>query len=173
MRIGRHFARAAIGVIALSATLASPAQAKRQIETLGDWSVVCEPNQANGKSCVATHQVLTQPNEANQQSVLMRIVVSYDTGSKESQMLTMVPLGVDLMKGLTLEVDEGKVMRLPVKTCDQSGCRIRAKIESDFVDLMKRGAQIFVGYWPNNSEKRLRIAGSLRGFTAAYGRLLN
>lgn len=168
-----QFARILAAATTVAAVFASPAIAERSVETLGDWSVVCQTDDANVRNCAATHQVLTQPNENDRQNLLMRLVVTYNSENKESQMLTVVPLGVDLMKGLTLEVDEGDVLRLPVKTCDPAGCRISARVEGDFVDLMKRGAQIYIGYWPNNSEKRLRIAGSLRGFTAAYGRLLN
>lgn len=167
--------RACVAALAISVAALAPrlALAERTVETLGDWSVVCETPNSDARVCAATHQVLTAPNEQSQQSLLMRLVVTYNSDSNESQMMTIVPLGVDLIKGLTLEVDQGDVLRLPVKTCDQAGCRIRARVEGNFVDLMKRGAQIFVGYWPSNSEKRLRIAGSLRGFTAAYGRLLN
>ena len=116
-------------------------------------------------------EILTKVGENGRRGVLLRLTVTHDRATKRTRMLTETPLGIDLVKGLSMEVDGTKRLRLPLKSCDKRGCRVNASLAEDYLTLMQHGAQIYVAYWPSTGGKGVRVAASLKGFTAGFRRL--
>lgn len=155
---------------AAASLLVAPLAAEaKTVEEIGDWRVVCQTEPR--ALCAATHEVTTQPKEGGPAGSLLKLVLTHRPGAEQAQLLTVVPLGIDLMRGLTVEIDSSDTLTLPLKTCDQGGCRVAAPLGEDFIKMMQKGAQIRVGYWPNNSDRQIKVSGSLSGFTAAYAKI--
>jgi invasion protein IalB len=91
-------------------------------------------------------------------------------GSSDVGLLILLPLGILLPAGVTMQIDSGAAIPLEVERCERQGCRIERLIEPDLLSRLKAGTKatvFFEAFDPQGKRQRLGVPISLLGFTAA------
>jgi len=140
------------------------------------WKLECEENQKNCKISQTLSFNQKLPDDTSRTILalnLMLYIVKDKDGKKLTRIRFITPLGLDLMSGLALRVDEGKEHKIPIQICHADGCLADFNLGDDVLLEMKKGKDILVGYKLSNTNTNpiiLKI--SLKGITAAYDSLL-
>jgi invasion protein IalB len=100
--------------------------------------------------------------------VLVNIRVPSDTHAPV--ILVQLPLGLNLPVGAKLEVDDGKVIDVPIQTCEARGCYASLPIAPDLLAAMKSGKQLKVSF-QNLGKETITIPMPLADFPAAYDKI--
>jgi invasion protein IalB len=90
--------------------------------------------------------------------------------TRQPMAFLQLPLGLSLAQGVKLQVDDGKVLDLPLQTCEAQGCFAAAPIAADLLGEMRRGKQLKV-IFQNLSREPITIPMSLAEFSQAYDRV--
>lgn len=113
--------------------------------------------------------VQTLTEKASEQPVL-QMAVGYLPGVETPVGALLLPLGIWLPPGVELRVDEGKTGRIPVDTCDPSGCRAGVELDDEFLNSMKKGNELNITFGGRNRQG-ITVPISLDGFTAGLASL--
>lgn len=132
----------------------------------GDWAIECVENAQAGRLCRMVQNVADPKNG----KPLMEVVVAKPPGAKNAILTLRAPLGVWLRPGLSLRIDGGKADKVNFEFCLKGGCLAQMRMSSGKINAMKRGSKATVGM-QNIRRQKLNLNISLRGFTAAYGKL--
>lgn len=100
--------------------------------------------------------------------VLVNIRVPSDTHAPV--MLVQLPLGLNLPAGAKWQVDDGKVIEVPIQTCEARGCYASTPIAPDVLAAMKSGKQMKVSF-QNMTKETITIPMPLAEFAAAYDKI--
>jgi invasion protein IalB len=136
---------------------------ERQFE---DWTVRCGRRGEQGPQVCE----MQQQQADSEDRVIMAVAVGEVPGTSDLGLLVMLPLGILLPAGVTLQVDGGAEMPLQVDRCERQGCRVEMLLESDLLSRLKGGSQakvFFEAVNPRGERQRLGVPISLLGFTAA------
>jgi invasion protein IalB len=131
-----------------------------------DWTVRC------GRRGEQEPQVceMQQQQADSEDRVIMAVAVGEVPGTSDLGLLVMLPLGILLPAGVTLQVDGGAEVPLQVDRCERQGCRVEMLLESDLLSQLKGGSEakvFFEAVNPQGARQRLGVPISLLGFTAA------
>ena len=143
------------GETAQEATAAQP-------DPTRNWRKICEPLEDGRSACVMSQTVL-----ANNQ--FLGSFALRDDPSQESRLMALVavPVGVLLPMGLTRQIDNGEVYRMPYLLCDPQTCQVSFVVNEAFVNSLKKGAYLkLVAKNPRNEDIVVQV--NLAGFTAVY-----
>jgi invasion protein IalB len=131
-----------------------------------DWRVRCgRRNQQGPEVCEMQQQQVD--GEAR---VIMAVAVGQVPGTSDLGLLIVLPLGILLPAGVTLQIDGGAGVPLQVDRCERQGCRIEMLLEPDLLNRLKAGTKatvFFEAFDPQGERQRLGVPISLLGFTAA------
>jgi invasion protein IalB len=100
----------------------------------------------------------------------MAVAVGRVPGTSDLGLLVVLPLGILLPAGVTLQIDGGAEVPLQVDRCERPGCRVEMLLEPDLLNRLKAGSQatvFFEAIDPQGERQRLGVPISLLGFTAA------
>ncbi len=100
--------------------------------------------------------------------VLVNIRVPGDTRTPVA--LIQLPLGLNLPAGAKLQVDDGKVVDVPIQTCEARGCYINAPIAADVLTQLKSGKQLKVSF-QNLGKETINIPMPLTDFATVYDKI--
>lgn len=100
--------------------------------------------------------------------VLVNIRVPSDTRVPVATI--QLPLGLNLPGGAKLQVDEGKLIDLPIQTCEARGCFASAPVAAETLAAMKAGKQLKVNF-QNLAKEAISIPLPLTDFAAAYDKI--
>jgi invasion protein IalB len=100
--------------------------------------------------------------------VLVNIRVTSDTHAPVA--LVQLPLGLNLPAGAKLQVDDGKVIDLPIQTCENRGCYASTPIAPELLATLKSGKQLKVSF-QNLAKETIAIPMPLADFAAAYDKI--
>jgi invasion protein IalB len=131
-----------------------------------DWMVRCGHQTKQGPEVCEMQQQQTD----NEGRTVMAVAVGKVPGTSDLGLLVILPLGILLPAGVTLQVDGGAEMPLQVDRCERQGCRIEMLLEADLLTRLKSGSQakvFFEAFDPQGERRRLGVPISLLGFTAA------
>jgi len=78
------------------------------------------------------------------------------------------PLGTLLPEGMSLQIDDGEVSRLPFIFCNQVGCHIEVAVKDKFLEGIKKGNKINLKFF-DIGRRELSVPVSLSGFSKAFG----
>ena len=101
---------------------------------------------------------------------VMAVAVGQVPGTSDVGLLILLPLGILLPAGVTMQIDGGAEIPLQVERCERQGCRIERLIEPDLLNRLKGGTKatvFFEAIDPQGKRQRLGVPISLLGFTAA------
>lgn len=146
-----------------------PGGAQTLREGYGDWVVSCDivtQNNASRKVCGLSQ---VQTNTQSHQRVLAVELQPRDTSVEGTLAL---PFGLDLSKGVTLQIDSSSVMAsLPFRTCIPAGCLVRLSFDAKSVAALRGGNSLKVNVVPVNGQQ-MSLSISLKGFPAALSRTI-
>ena len=181
---------AALAALLLGAIPAGRAEAaaapKSFSETYGTWRVSCGVLEANAKdgapkkkaakkpparSCVLQQRIDWQDKSTGRHHRLLIVTLGAPVGDKMPLTL-LTPFGLLLDRGVRLRVDKGKAFALRFRTCLAHGCVVRGQVDARRARLMRKGRILNVDTVEATGETLFRVPVSLKGFTAAYRRLI-
>jgi invasion protein IalB len=148
------------------ATQAPPEMTERQFQ---DWVLRCGRSEQGPEVCEM--QQLRTDSEGR---TVMAVAIGTAPGRPEVGLLIMLPLGILLPAGVTLQIDGGGDVPLQVDWCERQGCRIEMPVEAALLNRLKAGREakvFFEAIDPEGQAQRLGIPISLLGFTAALSEL--
>lgn len=137
--------------------------------SVADWLLECylSPD-GTTEACQAYHRVLM--NNATQ----IALVATFSLPSSGQGLLYQisVPLGIDLLSGVTMEVDTEYSVKLPVTRCTLQGCLMEGRLtDAPYDALMTGEAGKLVVRIPGQGA--LEVPMSLDGFSATIDRLVD
>jgi invasion protein IalB len=144
---------------------AAPAEQKLTERQFKDWTVRCGRQNEQGPEVCEMQQ---QTTDKEGRTVMVVAVVTVPGDSKFG-LLIILPLGVLLPAGVTLQVDGGTEVPLQVDWCRQ-GCRIEMLLEPDLLTRLKAGREakvLFEAVDPEGQRRRFGYPISLLGFSSA------
>ena len=129
------------------------------------WATRCdEPKDGKPKNCEA-FQSLTV-TETKQR--FMEIAFAHPKDAKETSVAIVLPLGIIVSAGGTLQADEdpeGK--KFQILTCVPEGCVARFNLDDAFMDKLKKAKSLTVGL-AETTGKPMNVKLSLEGFADAF-----
>lgn len=137
-----------------------------ELQRFGAWNVACDPA---GKNC-AMAQIGNDSTGTPVLEVVVRkleepLEVAERTAIAVLDVIT--PLGVVLIEGLTISIDNGPEESAPFQICTEQGCLVREPIDDDLISRFKRGNSAVVSVIAAN-QGEVSASLSLSGFTKAY-----
>jgi invasion protein IalB len=151
---------------------AAPAEGTITERQFKDWTVRCGRHAEQGPEVCEMQQQQTD----NEGRTVMAVAVGQVPGSSDLGLLVVLPLGILLPAGVTLQIDSGAEMPLQVDRCERQGCRIEMLLETDLMTRLKAGSQakvFFEAFDPQGERRRLGIPLSLLGFSAALNEVVS
>jgi invasion protein IalB len=145
---------------------AAPAEGTLTERQLQDWTVRCGRQSPEGPRVCQMEQQQTD----NEGHTVMAVAVGEVPGTSDLGLLVVLPLGILLQAGVTLQIDGGGEVPLQVDRCERQGCRIEMLLEPDLLSRLKAGTEAKVFFEapdPQGDRQRLGVPISLLGFTAA------
>jgi invasion protein IalB len=131
------------------------------------WAARCtSPSRDAPLECaIEETAVLTK---TGQLIVLVNVRVPSDTHTPVA--LVQLPLGLNLPAGAKLQVDDGKVIDMPIQTCENRGCYANATVTPELLAALKSGKQLKVSF-QNLGKETLTVPMPLTDFAAAYDKI--
>jgi len=133
----------------------------------GDWQIRCDqPPGARDQQCAMVQNVTAEDRDNVGLSVLV-----LKTVDKKSRILrVLAPLGVYLMAGLGLRIDNKDIGRVGFVRCLARGCWAEVVLQDDLISQLEGGGQaLFVIY--DSPEDGIGIPVSLKGFKEGFAAL--
>jgi invasion protein IalB len=168
-----------LSILLLSSILTSPAAAQEATtetgpstlsETYDSWTVQCAKTTANGqttRNCQMSQELL-QP-ESRQRVLLFAIAPKQGEGATKATLV--MPFGLLLSEGLRIDAADKELLRGTFRTCMPGGCISEVDLSDDLVKQMQTNEKLTVVMTANDGQV-VRTDVSLKGFSAAYRRLL-
>jgi invasion protein IalB len=133
-----------------------------------DWMVRCgRPEGQEQEVCE-----MQQEQVDSEERTVMAVAVGRVPGTSDVGLLILLPLGILLPAGVTMQIDGGAEIPLQVERCERQGCRIEHLVEPELLNRLKAGTKATVYFEavdPQGKRQRLGVPISLLGFTAALG----
>ncbi|UXN58385.1 invasion associated locus B family protein [Phyllobacterium zundukense] len=136
-------------------------------ETYQDWRVSCM-QQAGSKRCALAQQ----QTQENGQLVL---AIELQPSAKANEVIgnLMMPFGLALANGVTLQPEEGKPLpTLQFKTCVAQGCIVPLPLDAATVSALRKASGLKVGATASDSAQPVQLRISLKGFAPALDRTI-
>ena len=154
------------GATAQTPAPALPGGASSLQETFEDWQVSCAV-QGTVRLCRMAQQ--QRQKDGNQLVLAVELAPAAKDGVAG---LLVLPFGLRLADGVTLQIDEGKPSpALAFSTCLPGGCLVPLGLDAGFVRALRSGAALKIGARANDGGQAVALAVSLKGFAAAHDRL--
>lgn len=158
--------------------LATPAIAQQnkpqQLENVtreksGAWTVECGTIPQNKTRICQMQQVVNDP-KTKKPAVQAAILKSRGDKGPAALLRLITPLALWLRPGINMTIDGAGGDRLAFEYCLRDGCVAQLALSAGKVNALKRGsnAQLVV---QSIRRQKVTLTLSLRGFTAAYGKL--
>jgi len=135
-----------------------------------DWVLRCGRSEQGPEVCEMQQQ--TTDSEGR---TIMAVAVGTVPGTPDVGLLIILPLGILLPSGVSLQIDGGAEVPLEVERCERQGCRIERLVEPQLLNRLKAGREatvFFEAYDPEGELQRLGVPISLLGFTAALSEIM-
>jgi invasion protein IalB len=164
----------ALGLALVFGTLPAYSQATKKTEDAPPrnvevpaqgWSVNCA-NGAQGLVCSATQSV--RVGQSGQ--LLVATSVLKAAGPAPHSMSVILPHGLYLPAGASVQIDAEPIQALVVETCDQRGCYATMPITDKALAAMRTGKMLTVAF-QNLSKNNMKVQLPLAGFPEAIKKL--
>lgn len=157
-------------VIALLLGALMPAQVMAQgiiKSQFGDWQLSCDtPPGASFEQCALIQNVTAE----DQPNVALSVAILKTADGQARMLRVLAPLGVLLLNGLGLYIDETDVGRVAFARCSPNGCLAEVIMENQFIqDLSSGTTALFVVF--RTPEEGIGIPVSLNGFAEGFAAL--
>ena len=154
----------ASGALTSEASSGKPTLGKmpaRPSEVSSGWAVTCSNN---GKDLDC--RLVDTITDRNNGRAFMRVVIRSVSAGQYSLMLQL-PLGMRVYQPVSLSVDSGKAINMPLDACTPAGCFGQVSLSKTMLASMRAGKELHVAF-KNIQNKTLKISLPLAGFTIAF-----
>ncbi|MDP6692126.1 MAG: invasion associated locus B family protein [Alphaproteobacteria bacterium] len=159
---------AALATILFALTSLAPAQAITAREKdYQDWRLRCERKSDSAPEHCFIMQIAKTLKDKRD---ALRIGVRYPDPDRPAMVFLTLPLGVYLPGGLTMQIDDGETLRIPLEICLKNGCHTRMDLEGTLLKDLQAGQQATLIFF-DAQQQQIVVPVSLAGFTAAYAAL--
>ena len=147
----------------LRGKLAQATQTPATAQAQPSWGVSCAGT-PGGLDCRAL-QVVRMTNTGQ-----LSVAVHVPAETKKPIMLLLLPLGIDLRAGVTLQLGQDEKRAVPLNNCDASGCLAEYAISEAEIGAMAKGQAVTVSVkGPNDQPISVQVPST--GFAAAYAKI--
>ena len=147
--------------------LTAPAAAQNPHGKIHDtWGVRCNTPTGAPAACQIFQNIVVKDSR----QPILNFAISFADDAKTAVGIFVMPLGIYLPPGLTLQVDDGQIYEMAIEICGLKGCRVRFGFDENLMNLFKRGKAARITF-SGGDQKPIRIPVSLKGFTAALNDL--
>lgn len=141
------------------AAAATPAKAS--------WATRCvSGGRADAPDCTVEQKVIV----AQTRQLLAGLAVTVDHQDRKPAMMLQVPVGLYLPAGVTYQFDNGAAQKLPLQTCDQSGCYAGTPVSDDMLHELTTAQTMTVTFQGLNKQD-IKVQVPIAGFATAYDRV--
>jgi invasion protein IalB len=130
-------------------------------KTFEDWLVRC-PTLPKPAPCDAV-QLLLEPKSKQR---VLSVSVAYDQLKSLPVVRIVLPLGVWLPNGVTVQAGNVKIDKVVVRRCEAFGCVVEGFLDTKLRDAMRKGGDAKIVVYDQN-KKPLDLKFSLKGFALA------
>ncbi|QPC87543.1 hypothetical protein GA830_12880 [Mesorhizobium sp. NBSH29] len=130
------------------------------------WAVSCRPVDVGARIACVMAQSLSLP-DSSEEILKVEVVPRAALGNDNALVRLSFAHGVVPSSQIGLQVDGGKLFKVPLQRSDANGLYTTAPIGADFVTQMRMGRALNVSFILSNG-KVATLPVSLFGFTAAY-----
>lgn len=129
-----------------------------------DWAIGCEaPPQGDEKVCFTFQNIVLQ--EGGQR--LLHVAAGYIGPEGGPIAVLTLPLGINLVPGIALQIDQAEAWRLAAERCLPDGCKFGLVLDKDRLWTFKAGNGGRVVF-QDGGGRNINVPFSLKGFTAAF-----
>lgn len=153
------------GAMVLAQATALPGGATSLREEHGDWIVTC--GVPNGTVACSLSQQQTD-NRSNQR--VLAVELSGRDGGAAAIGSIVMPFGLALDQGLTIQVDDGQPSLVSFGTCLPAGCLAPVTFQGEMLSALKVGTTLKLRVIAFDSGAPVDFTVSLKGFTDALNR---
>jgi len=107
---------------------------------------------------------------ANTGQFVASVAVRMRPDAHEPVMTIRVPVGLYLPAGLSINVDDGKPVPVPLQTCDQQGCYGEASLSTAFLTALKGGKRLSLTF-QNMAKGNVVLPVPLDNFAEAFQKI--
>jgi invasion protein IalB len=137
-------------------------------ETYQDWLVACAQGQAATHNCAFSQ---TQTNQNGQR--VLSIELTPDTGGRTAHGNLVLPFGLYLDAGASLQIDDGATGEVNrFATCLAAGCVVPVRFGEAAMPFLRAGQKLNVHTRAGDGSQVLVFPISLAGFSGALDRTL-
>ncbi len=152
----------AIALTLAGLTLPQFAAAEAKVgDQFGDWVYECAALAANKTLCSLSQTIISK----TQNKRIVKFNLRRDENSKSIDFMAILPLGINLPTGASINIDSGKAYPLMLKTCTQQGCIAVYTTDSSFIKTLQNGQKLNISFTFAGAEKPITISGSTKGLT--------
>ncbi|MDR2874536.1 MAG: invasion associated locus B family protein [Methylobacillus sp.] len=150
-----------------------PGGASSVRETYDDWMVSCATPQDKDKQTTKICAIAQEQSDSQSRQRVLLVELLPGKGSAKATLV--LPFGLDIQKGVTLQLDDGKVGATQrFRTCFPIGCVVELTLDSATLAAYNKGKQLKINATAAAAEgsagKDVAFSVSLKGFQTAYNR---
>ena len=141
------------------------------------WQVICGDAQ-KPQTCLIRQRLYPvdkATGKASSRETILVLVVqrAAKPGEKirKAYLKVLLPLGVDLRRGMVMRVGKGKEIRRNFLRCTARGCEVNFLLDDKMLKLFRSGKSVQFGFAPLGVKKTVVVDASLIGFTKAFNML--
>jgi invasion protein IalB len=153
------------GGVLLAQVTALPGGATSLREEHGDWVVAC--GLPSGTVACTLSQQQTD-NRSNQR--VLAVELSGRDGGATAVGTIVMPFGLALDQGLTLQIDEGQPTTVSFGTCVPAGCLAPVTFQTELLDALRRGTTLKLRVIAYDTGNPVDFTVSLKGFSESLNR---
>ena len=135
--------------------------------TYQDWQSLCV--QQDAETLCDISQTLQVERENGQTVTALRATVTKRDGVFVMELA--LPLGLDHISGMVLQLDNAEDIKLPFATCIDQGCAVLADIDAALLARLQRGRVMKAAFRPFGQEQAVVIEVSLAWLPAQWPNL--
>jgi invasion protein IalB len=102
--------------------------------------------------------------------VLVLVVIRVPGDTRAPIAFVQLPLGLNLQTGAKFQVDDGKLIDLPMQTCENRGCYASTAVTPELLTALKSGKQLKVSF-QDLAKETITVPMPLNDFAAAYDKI--
>lgn len=159
-----------IGTVVPTSLMASPSELEIQdgrttvTTEHRDWTSTCI-SQADTETKCAAEQII-RAMQGSTDALQFEISISREDSTNRAAI--SLPLGIELMSGIVLQVDDLEEFNAPVRTCIAQGCISFVEMDDSRIAELKGGKRLKLGFLPLGKTEVSVVEFSLTGFSRAF-----
>ena len=128
--------------------------------THGSWIVRCETAEAGTQStCIMFQNVVLKTGG----QPVLDFAIGYAPEDGNPTVIITLPLGIYLLPGISIQIDEGKTTNFRVEHCEPEGCRAFMKLRDARIEQLAAGARLTITFH-DGERQPITVPLSLDGF---------